>query len=178
MPTKPIDRLLFVQGGQCFFCNRSLDRANATVEHLLAASRGGSNGDDNCIACCKSINNLFGSMSLKEKFQVLLNQRGHFECPNELSAPKVTTPIEAVAAKKAPAAKKAAVKSAPKVSPLDAVVAYLKNLKKAKPAKMKTLESTIKAQLKLDEKAGAAVIRQLLESGKVKVNGTGIEYKL
>ncbi|HET7797493.1 MAG TPA: HNH endonuclease, partial [Nevskia sp.] len=62
MPTKPIDRLLFVQGGHCFFCKRALDKADASVEHLLAASRGGPNSDENCVACCKSVNALFGSM--------------------------------------------------------------------------------------------------------------------
>lgn len=177
MPTKSIDRLLFVQGGQCFFCNRVLDKADASVEHLLAASRGGANADDNCVACCKSINALFGSMSLKEKFQVLLNQRGRFECPNDPSAAAAPI-IQAPPVKKIAPAKKAAVKAAQKAKPLDAVVAYLKNLKKAKPAKMATLESTIRAQLNLDEKTASALIKQLTDSGKVKITGTKIEYQL
>lgn len=177
MPTKSIDRLLFVQGGQCFFCNRVLDKADASVEHLLASSRGGANADDNCVACCKSINALFGSMSLKEKFQVLLKQRGRFECPNDspsAAGPLVQTP----AVKKIPPAKKANVKAVADANRLDAVVAYLQNLKKAKPAKMTTLESTIRAQLNLDEKTTSALIKQLMERGKVKVNGTKIEYKI
>lgn len=57
-------------------------------------------------------------------------------------------------------------------------MAYLQNLKKAKPAKMTTLESTIRAQLNLDEKTTSALIKQLMERGKVKVNGTKIEYKI
>lgn len=178
MPTKSLDRLLFVQGGSCFFCARALDKADASVEHLLAASRGGGNGDDNCVACCKSINTLFGSMSLKEKFQVLLNQRGSFECPNGRESPQA--PRAAAASEKSATVKK--VQSVPAVAaaakPLDVTVSYLKNLKKAKPAKMATLESTIRAQLKLSEKAAADVIRQLTAAGKLKLNGTKLEYHL
>jgi len=176
MPSQSIDRLLFGQGGPCFFCNRVLDKADASVEHLLASSRGGANADDNCVACCKSINALFGGMSLKEKFQVLLKQRGHFECPNDPPAPAMPA-VQAPPVKKTATAKKAA-KAIPKAKPFDAVVAYLKNLKKAKPAKMTTLESTIRAQLNLDEKTASALIKQLTESGKIKVIGTKIEYQL
>ena len=61
---------MFVQGGLCFFCKQPLPRAEASVEHLLAGANGGSSKDENCVACCKSINALLGSMSLKEKFQV------------------------------------------------------------------------------------------------------------
>jgi hypothetical protein len=62
--TKPIDRLMFTQGGVCFFCNSPLSKANASVEHLVPVSRAGSNSDENCVACCKAVNALFGSMSL------------------------------------------------------------------------------------------------------------------
>ena len=82
MATKPIDRLLFAQGGQCFFCKKVLPKGEASVEHLLASSLAGANSDDNCVVCCKSLNSLLGSMTLKEKVQVILNQRGKFKCPN------------------------------------------------------------------------------------------------
>jgi CMP-N-acetylneuraminic acid synthetase len=70
MSTKSLDRLMFVQGGLCFFCKKPLSKADASVEHLLASAKAGSNHDDNCVVCCKSFNALLGSMSLKEKFQV------------------------------------------------------------------------------------------------------------
>lgn len=82
MPTKPIDRLLFAQGGQCFFCKKLLSKAEASVEHLQASGRAGANSDENCVVCCKALNALLGSMTLKEKVQVVLNQRGKFKCPN------------------------------------------------------------------------------------------------
>ena len=82
MPTKPLDRLMFAQGDRCFFCNVQLPKAEASVEHLVPSSRAGSNSDDNCVACCKAMNALLGSMSLKEKIKVVLNQKGQFSCPN------------------------------------------------------------------------------------------------
>ena len=82
MPTNSLERLMFVQGGLCFFCKQPLSKADASVEHLLASANAGNNHDDNCVACCKSFNALLGSMSLKEKFQVVLNQKGQFKCPN------------------------------------------------------------------------------------------------
>jgi hypothetical protein len=81
MATKPIDRLMFAQGGDCFFCRKPLPRADASVEHLVAVSNGGGDYDENCVACCKSLNRLFGHMSLKEKLTIILNQRGDFRCP-------------------------------------------------------------------------------------------------
>src|SRR5258708_18119541 len=89
MPTKSLERLMFVQGGLCFFCKQPLSKADASVEHLLASANAGSNHDDNCVACCKSFNALLGSMSLKEKFQVVLNQKGQFKCPNSGGSPKL-----------------------------------------------------------------------------------------
>ena len=37
MATTPLDRLIYAQGGRCFFCNESLPRAEASVEHLLTS---------------------------------------------------------------------------------------------------------------------------------------------
>lgn len=81
MATKPIERLLFAQGGNCFFCEKPLPRSHASVEHLVALTFGGKDGDENCVACCKSLNSLFGRMSLKEKLKIILHQRGSFACP-------------------------------------------------------------------------------------------------
>jgi len=74
---------MWAQGNRCFFCDRPLPKDDASVEHLWAKASGGINSDENCVACCKAVNALLGSMSLKEKFRVVLNQRGKFKCPNE-----------------------------------------------------------------------------------------------
>jgi hypothetical protein len=81
MSTPHLDRLLFMQGGLCFFCRQPLPRGEASIEHLVASANGGTNGEDNCVACCRTLNSLLGSKSIKEKLQIVLNQRGDFRCP-------------------------------------------------------------------------------------------------
>ncbi len=171
MPTKPIDRLMFAQGGLCFFCRKALPKNEASVEHLLASANGGSNSDENCVACCKAVNALFGSMSLKEKIQVVLNQKGQFKCPNGLAKPKASGfPIEAPDSK------------SPKASTdkLALIVADLQKRGSARPATLKTLTSTISAlfQKQLEERELSSVLNQLQVKGWVVVNGTKVSYAL
>jgi len=132
MPTRPLDRLMFAQGGVCFFCKTPLTKADASVEHLVASANGGRNDDDNCVVCCKAVNALLGSMSLKEKIQVVLNQKGHFKCPN---------------GSQRPAAKVPQVVAKPKVvtDKYSVVVANLRQRGAAKPKTVKTLASTIRS---------------------------------
>ncbi len=118
MPTKPIERLMFTQGGLCFFCRKPLPKAEASVEHLVAATHGGKDNDDNCVVCCKTLNTLFGRMSLKEKLQIVLNQRGDFKCP-------AGTPM---AAASKPSAEKPAVKAARTPADKFALVQWLKTI--------------------------------------------------
>ena len=159
MPTKPLDRLMFVQGNRCFFCNLPLPKEHASVEHLLASSNGGANSDDNRVACCKGVNALFGSMSLKEKFQVVLNQQGQFRCPNDQPPETQSTP---------PAA--------------DHYAKVIKNLKTrgtSKPRLLKTLTSTIASLLKgQPESEVISVIDRMRAEGIVEVSGTKVAYKL
>src|SRR6185295_5392259 len=105
MPTKPLDRLMFTQGGLCFFCKDPLQQGDASVEHLVASANGGGNGDDNCVACCKALNGLLGRKSLKEKIQLNLNQKGHFKCPNKAVARKTTVSDDVLRATPPPASR-------------------------------------------------------------------------
>ena len=135
MPTKQIDRLIFAQGGLCFFCKQPMPKGEASVEHLLASANGGINKDENCVVCCKAVNALLGSMSLKEKIQVVLNQKGQFKCPNGAGSSKATSKQ----------------KTKPVVPPpqnstdnkFSLVVANLKQRGHSRPRKLKTLTSTI-----------------------------------
>ncbi len=165
MPTKSLDRLMFAQGGLCFFCKDPLAKADASVEHLLASANGGRNDDDNCIVCCKAMNALLGSMSLKEKIQVVLNQKGHFKCPNGSQRP---------AAKASPAgAKPKAVKDRYSV-----VVANLRQRGAAKPKTVKTLTSTIRSLFQKDitDKELSAILRQLESEAVVTIEGAKVSY--
>lgn len=168
MPTKPLDRLMFVQGGICFFCKQPLPKAEASVEHLLASANGGSNSDENCVACCKAVNALLGSMSLKEKFQVVLNQKGQFKCPNGAGAAKVA------------AKPKAAAIAKPKDEKLALVIANLKQRGNSKPRTLKTLTSTVSSLFPkgISEVDLAALVQQLQSTGKVTVEGSKISYAL
>jgi hypothetical protein len=168
MPTKPIERFLFAQGGICFFCNATLAKSEATVEHLVATSRGGSNSDDNCVACCKAINTLLGNMSIKEKIKVVLNQNGQFKCPNAGTKQTTATPL---APKKKPALKSK--------DPLLAVVKNLKSRSKGRPQKVKKLIADIKSQkLGLSDKEILDLIETLRTQGKLVVDSTKVTYNL
>ncbi|MGB0219437.1 MAG: HNH endonuclease [Sinimarinibacterium flocculans] len=170
MPTKPLDRLMFAQGGLCFFCNVPLPKAEASVEHLVALARNGTNGDDNCVACCKAMNALLGSMSLKEKIKVVLNQKGQFKCPNGAGCTPAKPQSSSPTKPRASSAENEA---------LSAVIANLKGRGNARPRRMKTLVSTIRAlPLKLSGQQVSAVIQQLQSNGKIVVDGTQVSYKL
>lgn len=171
---------MFVQGGLCFFCKQPLPKAEASVEHLFASSNGGSNSDENCVACCKSVNALLGSMSLKEKFQVVLNQKGQFKCPNGDGSVKTATPskVPPTAPTKAPPKARAVAKT--KDDKLAFVVANLKQRGNSKPRTLKTLTSTVaslypkgvsKAEL-------ASLLEQLQSTGKVIVKENKVTYSL
>ena len=185
MATKPLERLMFAQGGKCFFCSKLLPKSEASVEHLVPSSRGGANSDDNCVACCKSINTLLGSMSLKEKLRVVLNQRGDFICPNvhamggdaKDEAPTTPAAQESGPAHKAP--------TAPRAKP-DNYTIVLNDLKKraaARPRKVETLKSTIRATIKnakstITETQLDTLIKHLAVNGKVVIDGEKVSYSL
>jgi HNH endonuclease len=168
MPTKPLDRLMFAQGDLCFFCKQPIPKSEASVEHLLASANGGSNSDENCVACCKSVNALLGSMSLKEKFQVVLNQKGLFKCPNGIGSAK------AAAKPKAPAIAK------PKDDKLALVVANLKQRGNSKPRKLKTLKSSIASLFPkgLSEPQLDGLVKQLESAGVITVIDNKVTYAL
>lgn len=124
---KQLDRLLFEQGGDCFFCGQPLAKTDASIEHLHAQANGGTNADENLVACCKALNALLGSKPLKEKFAIILRQKQGFRCPadrvatelaesiNQRPLAKPTSPPAPVTktARPGPTAKKAARLPAP-----------------------------------------------------------------
>lgn len=172
MPTKPLDRLMFIQGGLCFFCKQPLPKSEASVEHLLASANGGGNGDENCVACCKSVNALFGSMSLKEKFQVVLNQKGNFKCPNGVSA----VPVHIAA----PLPKTATKPPIQEDARFLQIVANLKQRGNSRPRTLKTLTGTISNLFPQGLPKGELeqLIHKLQSTGKVAVADNKVSYKL
>ena len=86
MPNTQLDRMLFLQGNRCFFCDKALARADASLEHLVPQSKDGPDKEHNIVACCRRLNHVFGSMALKAKIQAILAQRGKFVCPDDKPA--------------------------------------------------------------------------------------------
>ncbi|WP_374683068.1 HNH endonuclease [Accumulibacter sp.] len=174
--TTHLDRLLFAQGGHCFFCRKPLPKAEASVEHLLASANGGTNDDGNCVACCKALNHLLGSKSIKEKMQIVLNQRGNFQCPGNACTQPAPTPSPSPVAtppKVAPASTNG------NASPIDLVQADLKKRGASRPRKVSTLASTIKALLKQHQKPNAdaevaSLIAELQKRGQAIVTDTKV----
>lgn len=178
--TTHINRLLFAQGGQCFFCRKSLPVAEASVEHLVASANGGTNDDGNCVACCKTINHLLGSKSIKEKIQIVLNQRGNFQCPgNVTQQPNPSTNTNPVTV--IPKQNSVAINGA--TMAIDLVLSDLKKRGASRPRRVSTLTSTIKALLKQQKKPHSDgdvenLIIELRKRGKLIITDTKVAYKL
>jgi len=170
MPNKPLDRLMFAQGGLCFFCRKPLPKSEASVEHLVATVNGGSNNDENCVACCKSFNALLGKMSLKEKIQVVLNQKGQFKCPNDECSVENT-----LQAKDLPSPQ---VMKKPQEDKLALVIENLKQRGHSKPKTLKTLSSTIVSLFPkgLSNTELADLIERLKVAGKILITGNKVTY--
>ena len=169
MTSSQLEKLLFAQGGKCFFCKNNLERSEASVEHLLARANGGSNDiNENCVACCKSINSLFGSLPLKNKIEIILNQEGSFKCPGSSKSKKELA--------------KTTAKSVPKETEwFNQVVADLTKRGNARPKKLKTLTSTIAASPKLKGIQEAEVnrlIKKLAAAGKLTIVEEKVTYNL
>ena len=172
MPTKPLDRLMFVQGGLCFFCKQPLSKSEASVEHLVASANGGGNGDDNCVACCKAVNAMLGNISLKEKFQVVLNQKGLFKCPAGAGISK--------AARKPKALTKAPMTANPGDGILEMVLSNLRQRGNARPRTLKTLTSTVGSLFPkgISPADLNALLEMLQSTGKVLVAEGKVTYTM
>lgn len=76
-------KMLYLQSGRCFFCGEPLKEEDASIEHLNPKSRGGANAEDNEVVCHASLNETFGAMDLKRKFEFVLRSAGKFSCPGK-----------------------------------------------------------------------------------------------
>lgn len=80
-PLTKLGKMLYRQQGRCFFCGQPLREEEASIEHLLAKSRGGTSTEDNEVVCHATLNDAFGDIGLKEKFSFVLKAAGAFKCP-------------------------------------------------------------------------------------------------
>jgi hypothetical protein len=171
MPLSRVERLLFLQGGLCFFCSAPLPKEDATVEHLDPKANGGTNADNNCVACCSEINSLLGSMSLKEKIRVILNQKGEFVCPKR-AFPQAE-----------PTAKRNPPPTAATIDHYSIVLADLVKRGTSRPKGVESLKNTMRravpgAQDPLTESQLDSLLGQLQRNGIIQINGTKVSYSL
>lgn len=70
------------QGGRCAYCKTPLTRKQATADHRVPISKGGSTSKDNIIMSCEPCNKAKSSMS-EAKFRRALNERT-MPCPSNM----------------------------------------------------------------------------------------------
>ncbi len=159
---KQLERLLFLQGNACFFCQQPIPAGEASVEHLVATSNGGTKEDDNCVVCCKTVNTALGNLSVKAKLQAIVNQRTGFVCPHS-AAVGDTVQATVVGDER-----------------LQLVVADLQKRGASRRRKVATLRNTINAifQNKLAEDDLALLVSGLQKLGYVTVDETKVSYTL
>lgn len=80
-PLTKLRKMLYLQSDRCFFCGQILDEEDASIEHLLPLSKGGTRTEDNEVVCHKSLNETFGQMDLKAKVAFIIRQSGNITCP-------------------------------------------------------------------------------------------------
>ena len=68
---KKLNTLLFNQGGKCFYCNAALEINEASIDHVIPRSKGGTDDIDNLVVCCKYANRAFADYSPKHKMAVI-----------------------------------------------------------------------------------------------------------
>jgi hypothetical protein len=78
-----LEKMLYLQQDKCFFCGEKLALADANIEHLQPLSKGGSRTEDNEVVSHKTLNETFGNLPLKQKFEFVLKAAGTFRCPKK-----------------------------------------------------------------------------------------------
>ncbi len=159
--------MLLFQGNRCFLCDEPIPDGEASIEHLVASSRGGSSGDDNCIVCCKAVNEALGHKPFKEKLRVILSHRPRFRCPRHAS-PSPETAI-AVSTSAELAETKLAV-----------TVRALRRLRTSRPRKVATLRNTISNAFErlVSEQEIDTLIEELVAANHIVINEQKVSYNL
>ena len=79
-----LEKILYLQSGKCFFCRQQLALSEASIEHLHPRSKGGSSTEDNEVVCCTALNQTFGNMDLRTKFDFVISAAGSIKCPSKI----------------------------------------------------------------------------------------------
>jgi hypothetical protein len=161
---KLLERLLFLQGNRCFFCHEPIPQGEASVEHLVASANGGGKDFENCVVCCKSLNEALGHLSIKAKLRAVLDQRGPFVCPRHMEGAALETLSQ--------------LGQADLAHRLTLAVAALQKQKKSRPRRIASLRKFIASafQNKLSADDVDAIVSALKSAGHVSVEGAKLVY--
>ena len=109
----------------------------------------------------------------KEKFQVVLNQKGQVKCPNGVNAVKpASTPKKDVP--------KVSMSPKAKEERVNLILTNLEQRGKARPSTLKTLQGTVRSLFPkgITDAEISELVRKLQATGKVIVTVTKVTYKL
>ncbi|MDD2222821.1 MAG: hypothetical protein PHF42_05205 [Pseudomonas sp.] len=162
---KKLAKLIKEQNGLCFFCDKPLSEKDASIEHLVAQSKGENvNAEENLVACCTAINRMLGNMAVKNKINAALQME------NDGSS----TCLEKIKTKQN------------KQQNLRDMEPYIKtiilNLRKttARPRSMQALRNSIACTLrnKVSSKEVREIIKRLVDRKNISIDlNEKIEYK-
>lgn len=68
---------LWERDPRCFYCRDYLSLEDSTLDHVIPRDKGGGNGIENLVLCCKTCNGDKGSMSQAEFIIQLMEERIH-----------------------------------------------------------------------------------------------------
>ncbi|MBL8816002.1 MAG: hypothetical protein JNL58_08225 [Planctomyces sp.] len=190
---KQLERLLFLQGGRCFFCREPIPKGEASVEHLLASSNGGSREDANCVVCCKTLNAALGNLTVKAKLEAILNQNSKFRCPRPGSSPQVSTkpsdekpatddqPQASNSSEDSEAAESSSgIQRSLMESRIEVVLERLKRQSSSRPQRLSTLTNAIRTyfQKSLSPAEIECLLVRLQSLGYITLDRTKVRYSL
>ena len=180
-----LEKLYFLQAGQCFYCGEQVSLDKASVEHLQAKAHKGTDEDANCVMCCKSVNNAFGAMPLKEKISVIKAYHGKLPCPERATLHQPTKAVPTVDGIKVVQQVKAVQEPKADAHPsgcstdksLNDLKAMLNKNPKARPRKVKTLLNTMQSFFKFgSEESLHTALQQLVKDKFITISGNDVAY--
>ena len=180
-----LQRLLFLQGQRCFFCEQPISSGEASIQHLAALGNGGTNADDNCVVCCSAVNAMLGNLTVKEKIQVSLRHRGAFVCPRAATGDRVNNkkpfqnrdwlrvrevPVPGFEIASKPA-------NAISAGIMEAVLDVLMGFEDHRPRSLKTLRKVIAHEIpRLSRVVMNTVVENLKDQGHIAMQGDRVIY--
>jgi hypothetical protein len=187
--SKAIDKRIFLQGGRCFFCGKTLTASQASIVQLCTRSKGEKANDDNSVACCNTLTQFLKDLTLKEKIQVIMRHGGQIPCPTSENfdkkkiklkksekSEKATTSDHTSPPTTAPASKEKSLGNTHLREPIETFIDTLQQFPKSRPKKFKTLVQRIANHYHLSYEQAEVSVKALISNGIITISGNNIKY--